>query len=179
MERETVHHEAEIRDEDIRLGPVQVQEAEIPADGDDEAHVHAAAQVLGRHKISTGENDGNRGVQQGSEAYPAVQQADAGTVEVQVGSGQQDQEHAQENVLGFARTPEADKRFRPVKDNIISFPSRLHEGSEVAQVLCQSCGSRAMRLVGNETDSESWDVECHNCGNEQTGLKVLWTDGTN
>lgn len=63
-----------------------------------------------------------------------------------------------------------------MKGNIIEFPSRLHDGEDVAQVLCQTCGSRSMRLVGKSTDADSWDVECHNCGNEQIGLKVVWQE---
>lgn len=59
------------------------------------------------------------------------------------------------------------------RSNVIEFPTKLHD-APVAQVFCQECGSRAVRLVGVTEDDDSWDVECHNCGNEMTGLKVLW-----
>jgi hypothetical protein len=65
-----------------------------------------------------------------------------------------------------------------VSDKVIPFPSKLHDGEGVAQVLCQTCGSRAMRLVGFDANAESWDVECHNCGNEQIGLRVQWLDSS-
>ena len=57
--------------------------------------------------------------------------------------------------------------------NIIEFPSRLHDVA-MEQVLCQNCGSRAMRLVSEQGDKFGFDVECHNCGDELIGLKVVW-----
>jgi hypothetical protein len=61
--------------------------------------------------------------------------------------------------------------------NVVEFPSRLHEVS-MEQVLCGNCGSRAMRLVSEEGDKYGWEVECHNCGDELVGLKVLWERGS-
>lgn len=57
--------------------------------------------------------------------------------------------------------------------NVVPFRSRLLE-APLEQILCNNCGSRAMRLVGEETDKYGWYIECHNCGDEMTGLKVIW-----
>jgi hypothetical protein len=61
--------------------------------------------------------------------------------------------------------------------NVVAFPSRLHN-VEVEQALCPNCESRAMRLVSDDCERYGFDVECHNCGNEMEGLKVIWEHGS-